>query len=92
MGRDVTPRTAVVEVRALPPLASVCVLCERGRPFRRRLCRSCHRKLRACGLPLPPMSAPGPRPRPVVVHLVAWLEAWTPEARAALLVALKEVV
>lgn len=87
-----TPRDPVCPPQGAPGRsAGVCVLCERGRPFRRRLCRSCHRKLRACGLPLPPMAAPGPRPRPVAVILVAWLEQWSDEQRAALAVALAEV-
>jgi len=58
----------------------ICVLCTRTRAFRRGLCRSCHRKLSACGVPLP-VHRGGPW------TLARWVRRWPAETRAAFLAA-----
>jgi len=78
-----------------------CSLCNRAPPFRRTLCRSCYRKLRACGCPLPPRGRPYqsrrlfrrgiPTPDLLGARLVRWLARWPPEARRKLADALSVV-
>lgn len=88
------------------PEHEVCTLCKRTRIFRRRLCRSCYRKLRACGCPLPPRRGWGNRRRKPLhppreataaaliafeAGLVKMLRRWPVEARARLGAALGRV-
>jgi predicted amidophosphoribosyltransferase len=63
---------------------TTCSLCERDlASFRRRLCRSCYRKLSQCGLPLPPRAPSGP-----VVDVRGWVAQWPENRRREFLAAL----
>lgn len=85
------------------PTPELCSLCGITRRFRRTLCRSCYRKLRRCGCPLPPRGRSGGR-RPVPrrwtagaaekvleTRLYRWLLRWPAEARVKLEAALARV-
>ena len=65
-----------------PPDAPVCAHCERPgvRVYRRKICRSCHRKLFDCDLPMPPDG----RQRPVHEWFVAWVMALPEPVKQAL--------
>jgi len=69
--------------------AALCLLCGRARWFRRRLCRSCYRKLSECGLTMPSARRPGPSARTPAERLAAWVESLPAEARRRLQVALQ---
>lgn len=71
-----------------PPDAPVCAHCERPgvRVYRRDLCRSCHRKLFDCDLPMPPDS----RKRPVREWFVAWVLMLPAPVQQALFDALQQ--
>lgn len=81
--------TAVV----LPPARPRCALCDRGHSRRRGLCWSCHRKLRACAIPLPPETPRGGPYPPADPRgaLVQMLRRLTRDARERLRIALAEV-
>jgi hypothetical protein len=62
---------------------SPCALCERPdtRLFRRGLCRSCHRKLSECMLPMPPNGRWSPDP---MIRLLTFLRSIPPAGRLLL--------
>lgn len=70
----------------MPSASTMCNLCEKTRPFRRGLCRTCWRKLVEHKLPLPP-SRQGMRPPPAD-PLRAWVSRWPTERRQAMALAL----
>lgn len=65
----------------------ICVFCTLLPPWRRGLCRTCHRKVLACGLPKPPRRRAG---RPTQT-LREWIARMPLAARRALKAALEEV-
>lgn len=87
---DPSELAALVQPR---PLA-LCGHCEATRAFARGLCRSCYRKFKDAGLPLPPRRNrwQGSRaPRAVDFDgLVAWIRALPGDVRAQMLLALRE--
>ena len=53
-----------------------CVLCRTTPAFRRGVCRTCHRKLSECGLPLPGDGTQGRRKRSFASWLRACVARW----------------
>jgi len=74
------------ELVAVPVLA-LCGHCEITRAFRRGLCRSCYRKLREAGCPLPPASLPGPEGTPA---LERWVRSLPDDVRREIAALLME--
>jgi hypothetical protein len=68
------------------PLCDMC--CNPLRIYARGLCRSCHRKLSDCGVPLPPPRASGRRCEPATERLARWVATLPAPVRAALRVGL----
>lgn len=62
--------------------------CGALRIYARGLCRSCHRKLSDCGVPLPPPRTSGRRREPTPVRLARWVATLPAPVRAALRVGL----
>jgi hypothetical protein len=68
-----------------------CVWCALRKPFRRDLCRACHRKALACRVRLPPRRHGGPRRWSREERLVSWLSKLPRRSREALVAALVKV-
>lgn len=77
------------------PARPPCLLCACTPAWKRHLCRSCYRKLREAGCPLPPRlprrGGPAPAYRTAASTLAAYVRCWPRAARARLLLALQEV-
>lgn len=68
---------------------SPCEMCCGAlRIYARGLCRSCHRKLRDCGVPLPPPRTSGRRREPTLERIARWVATLPAPVRAALRVGL----
>ena len=75
-----------------PAMPTPCLLCETPYGKRRRcLCQRCYRKLRECGVPLPPRQRSGPVPWTVETAFERWARTWPARHREALLRALQAV-
>lgn len=82
--RSALTRPDVPALDASPPV--LCWLCGRTKVFRRTLCRSCYRKLRHCGCPMPPRGRWGGRT--LEGRFATWLRLWPAPVRVALMRAL----